>query len=103
MLVTTDASGFLVPADPTNPAHNGQAVGMSASAVAPGGLGFAIVVGEVTQPWTWTPGETLYLGAGGLPVPVSLVPLSAVFQLTIGSAIDANTIELNVSTLSVTL
>ncbi len=103
MLVTTDDDGELIQADPTNPDHAGRAIGMLAGAVTPGLPAFVTTVGEIEQPWNWTPGEQLYLGASGQPVPYASLPPGSVFALWVGSAISATKIDINVSSIAVTL
>jgi hypothetical protein len=103
MLVTTNNFGLLVQADPTNPAHNGQAIGMLAGAIVPGESAFVTVSGSVDQPWSFVPGEQLFLGSSGQPVLYANLPPGIVFVLNIGSAVLPYRIELNIAPLPFTV
>lgn len=53
-------------ADPDTPAHAGAVLGITTGAVLDGEQATIQTAGEMTEPsWTWTPGQTLYVGAMG--------------------------------------
>jgi hypothetical protein len=66
-LLVALGAGLAGTADPGNPAHVGQVVGMSNAAAADGTAVTVIQVGEIVEPsWAWSPGP-VYLGAVGVP------------------------------------
>jgi hypothetical protein len=97
-LVTVTSAGVMEYADCTNAAHVGRPVGMSSGAISPFGSSFLLTNGYLDEPsWTWTPGQTLYLGTNGMPVPYASLPGGRIFELTIGAAVTATRIQLNIA------
>jgi len=101
-LVTVNDQGLAVVADNTNLTHVGRPMGLTLGAVSAGQSFQAPYSGTVTEPsWTWTIGDTLYLGTNGTIVPYSGIG-TPLWEIAIGTAVAPTKIALNITTTSIT-
>ena len=92
--VALDASGLLVAADCTLPAHLGAVQGILANAVMPGDNAVVQTDFELSHSgWAFTPGPVFAGVAGAL---VQALPIGAVFAQVIGFALSATRIRIDV-------
>lgn len=94
-VVKVDASGNAVYADNTTSGDGYKALGITTGAA---NIGLPVEVqtsGELEEPtWSWTPGDTIYLGVTGLLTAV--LPTSPVTLLVVAKAITATKILVEV-------
>lgn len=89
-VITLDAEGNALPADPTNLAHANTITGISIGAATAGGQVTAITSGSLAHSgWAFTPGLPVFVGLGGV---VTQSPPAAVWQKAIGVARGATVI-----------
>lgn len=92
--VAADATGLLVKADCTNPAHQGAVIGLLANAYSPGDQ--AVVQTAFTlehSGWAWTPGPVFVGAAGQL---TQSLPVGAVFSQAVAQALSATLVLVDV-------
>lgn len=93
-VVGVDASGLLIKADCTDPAHQGAVLGLLANAYSPGDQ--AVVQTAFTLEhagWTWTPGP-LFVGAAGQLT--QALPVGAVFSQVVAQALSSTLVLVDV-------
>lgn len=81
-------------ADPFNPQHGDDTLGLTLGAAALDAEVQVQRIGPVTHDgWAWTPGEPVFLGAAGVP---TQVPPGGAFEQVIGYAESATTLNLRI-------
>lgn len=84
-VVACDASGHLIYADCTNPAHRGAVVGITENAFAPGDEAVVKTAFTMTHAgWSWTPGP-VFVGISGLIT--QALPPGAMFSQVVAHAL----------------
>lgn len=92
--VAVDATGLLIQADCTNPAHRGAVLGLLADAYSPGDQ--AVVQTAFTlehSGWTWSPGPVFVGTAGQL---TQTLPVGAVFSQVVAHALSPTLVLVDV-------
>jgi len=70
-VVTTNTSGELIYADPTNPEHEYRILGITPQYIAAGHLGGVICSGELDDlTWNWSVTDPIYVGGQGILVQI---------------------------------
>ncbi len=101
-LVTVDNLGLAVVASNDDITHLGRLLALTTGAVVSAETFNAVISGTVTEPsWTWTIGDTLYLGTNGTIVPYSGIG-TPLWEIAIGTAVAPTKIALNITTTSIT-
>lgn len=92
-VVAMDASGLLIYADCTNPAHLGSILGVVANAYSAGDPAVVQTSFDLAHAgWSFTPGPVL-VGAGGALV--QTLPVGAVFAQVIGYALSVTRVHID--------
>jgi hypothetical protein len=87
VLAIDPATGGWVYADCTNPDHADAVLGVSLAAISPGAQGDAVNQGEIVEPsWSWTIGQTLWVGTNGMLSRYVDLPANRLFDREIASA-----------------
>lgn len=82
-------------ADPSDPTHGDDTLGLTLGAAAAGADVQVQRTGQVVHAgWAWTPGEPVFLGPAG--VPTQSPAAEAAFEQVIGYAEDATTLNLRI-------
>lgn len=94
-IVTLNSDGKVEHADQATTAHYGKIVGISTGAASVGNTVTIRSSGKLTEPsWSWNPQNILFLGADGV---ITATPPSTGVLQSIGYAIDATTIFINIT------
>lgn len=89
-VLTLNAVGLVLPADPTDPTHANGIVGISTGAAAEGETASVATSGLLTHSgWTFTPGLPVFIGVAGV---ITQTPPVAAWQKAVGVALSATSI-----------